>query len=254
VHCPDDADPPCAEHDGPCAAASAPIPPKREAFRGGGGTKGRLPKGSLGGERRPGVGGDVSAFWPKTWERRPEFNTAEEELPKFVCNVRGSGCTGFRLAKDDDEAAGTEGVSGGDHGAGVATGLCSGSDVTEAAASLHSLHLPFLRPCSQIEDPPHSLQILRRRLWMQIEAPPHWMQCRRSLLCAHTEVPTHSRHSFFRRLCSQIDDPLHCLQRRRSVLCSQIEEPPQSMHSRLRRPCSHIDAPLQSLHSFLRLS
>mmetsp|Transcript_39633 Transcript_39633/g.79456 ORF Transcript_39633/g.79456 Transcript_39633/m.79456 type:complete len:266 (+) Transcript_39633:189-986(+) len=120
------------------------------------------------------------------------------------------------------------------------SGTCSVGDAFAICASLQSRQRPLRRPCSQIDDPPQSLQMFFRRLCTQIDAPPHSTQWRRSLLWTQTDVPTHSRHSFFRRPCSQIEEPLHCLQRRFKVLCSQIEAPPQSTHSRRRRPCSQM--------------
>mmetsp|Transcript_44386 Transcript_44386/g.89102 ORF Transcript_44386/g.89102 Transcript_44386/m.89102 type:complete len:278 (-) Transcript_44386:21-854(-) len=121
------------------------------------------------------------------------------------------------------------------------TASTTAGSVFAACANLQSRQRPFRRPCSQIDVPPHSLQMFRRRLCSQIDAPPHWTQWRRSLLWMQTDVPAHARHSFFRRPCSQIEEPLHCLHRLLSVLCSQIDEPPQSTHSRRRRPCSQID-------------
>ena len=56
------------------------------------------------------------------------------------------------------------------------------------------LHFLLSRLCSQIWDPPHSLQIDLTRLCSQIDEPPH------------------SLHSDLTRLCSQIWEPPHSLQ------------------------------------------
>ena len=76
------------------------------------------------------------------------------------------------------------------------------------------------RPCSHIDDPPHSLH--RVVLGAPMPLPLRW------------------------RPCSHIDDPPHSLHRRRSRPCSHIDEPPHSLH-RPRSPIIFL-CPFTSFH------
>jgi hypothetical protein len=80
-----------------------------------------------------------------------------------------------------------------------------------------------------MDEPPHSLHVLRRRP------------------CLQMDKPSHSLHVLRIRPCSQMESPPHSLHVLRWLTCSQMDEPPHSLHRLRIRPCSQMDEPLQVL-------
>lgn len=127
-----------------------------------------------------------------------------------------------------------------------------------------STNVVFMRLCSHISNPPHSLCLLFSRLLQQMPEPPHALHKLEKLLwraillaktsftpvVADTCAPAYlsQAHTLFLRLCWHIDAPSHCL----PLPWMWVWGTPACLDLLLTRLCSHMCDLQHSLQSLLR--